>query len=265
VEIVFLIVVVSGGLVAAVAVRHAGKRQRHAALSQIASVLGGQGTATAAFGVRHGTSVRVELVTRGAGKSKEEWTVIDAAVPDAYPLAIHVRRQRWLDVSRIAHGGVVDLPLGDARFDEAFLVEAAPEDIVRALLDASARDFLLRFQRVELDTVSVADFKVLRLAIRGWIEDAPSAIDAIDFLVRLGVRLRDVYLAIDGAAPARMVGSPYRPQPDHRPAREVPAARSVEVAALEAMRARRALRYKIIAVVVFVALLVFGLVVLPNL
>jgi hypothetical protein len=234
-------------------------------LSEIATVLGGTATASTAFGVRHGTTVRVELVTRGTGKSAEAWTVLEAVLPDGYPLALHIRRHHWLGVTRVARGGVVDLPLGDAAFDKAFLVEAAPEDIARGLLDTSARDFLRHFRRVELDTVAIADFKVLRLAIRGWIEDASAALVAIDFLVKLGVRVPDVYLAVDGAAPARIPGSPSPPQLDHRPARAVPAARAVEVAALEAMRARRALRYKVIAVVVFVVVLVFGLVVLPNL
>ncbi len=234
-------------------------------LSALAAALGGSASGATAFGARCGTPVRVELVTRGTGRTAEEWTVLEAVLPAGYPLALHIRRHHWLGVTRVARGGVVDLPLGDAAFDRAFLIEAAPEDIARPLLDPGARDVLRTFRRVELDTVAIADFKVLRLAIRGWIEDVSAALVAIDFLVELGVRVADVYLAVDGVMPARMAGSPLPPPLDQRPARPVPAVRAVEVAALEAMRTRRARRYMVTAVVAFVVALVFGLFVLPRL
>jgi hypothetical protein len=207
------------------------KRQQQALLRQIATFLGGRHDATAAFGSREGAVVRFQLTTRGVGKSKEWWTEFDVVVPAAYPLAIHVRRHRWLDHARVARGGVVVLPLGDPQFDDAFLVEAAPEDIARKLLDAAVCSFLSALRRAELDTVAIGESKVLRLALQGRIDDFADATSTIDFLVGIAGRIRDVYAAIDGAVPVQVGGSPYRPQLGVvGPVHGVPAVRAVEVA-----------------------------------
>jgi hypothetical protein len=174
VEIVFGVVALTAGLIAMFVAQNR-KQQRTVMLRQLASSLGGRHTAIAAFGNRDGIGVRFEYTTRGTGKSKEYWTTVDASVLAVYPLALHVRRHRWFERDGVARGGVVDVPLGDEPFDEAFRVEAAPEEIARALLDARVRSALLGYDRVELDTVTIGDGKVLRLAIRGWIEDGLAA------------------------------------------------------------------------------------------
>lgn len=248
--------VVSGAVAWAIAAAARRKQMRKSALSEIASYLGGHGSATRAFGVRHGVAVTFEFATRGSGSDRESWTEIDVVVPAAYPLAIHVRRHRWLDKRAITRGDMIDLQMGDVAFDEAFLVEAAPEDVARVLLDASARRFLSLYQRVELDTMVVKDRKVLRFAVHGWIEHVPTANVAIDFVAAIGARVRDAYADVDREAPVTMGGSPYRPEPERRSVRDASAARVAEVAALEANRARRAMHQKVVTVAIMIVILI---------
>lgn len=262
-EILLLVGVLSGALVWSVAaVRR--KQNRARLLTQIAGHLGGRASATVASGASHGVTVIFQLATRTADSNTEWWTEIDVVVPAAYPLAIHVRRQRWLDRRASARGAVIDLQLGDAAFDDAFVVEAAPEDVAHILLDAPVRSFLMAQQRVELDTLVVGERKVLRLAIHDWIDDVASATAAIDFVAAIGARVRDAYAAVDREVPVAMGGSPYRPQPDDRPARDASAARLAEVAALEATRVRRGRRQKVIGIAVMVVLVAVWLAVISR-
>ncbi|HET7502123.1 MAG TPA: hypothetical protein VFK02_13995 [Kofleriaceae bacterium] len=256
-EILIGVVAVTAGLVAMFAAG-TGKQRRHVMLRQLATTLGGRHTQTSAYGHRGGADVRFEHTTRGAGKTKEYWTTIDVTVLAVYPLALHVRRHRWFERDGVARGGVVDLPLGDRPFDEAFLVEAAPEDIARVLLDAEVRDALMSYERVELDTVTIGNSKVLRLAIRGWIVDASSAGFAIDLIAGIGGRVQHAFATVDGAVPVRVVGSPYRPELEARPLRDVAAARFAEVAMLEERRARRARRNRLIVAAAVVAAALLG-------
>ena len=259
-QIVVVMVAVSLGVAIWATVAAGDRKRRQTMLRQVARYLGGRHDATAAFGNHGGTVVRFQLTTRGAGKSKEWWTELEVVVPAAYPLAIHVRRRRWLDHTRMTRSDVVDLPLGDEPFDEAFVVEAAPEDIARKLLDAGVRSFLSALQRPELDTVAIGESKLLRLAVQGGFDDLAGATAAIDSLVGIAARVRGVYAVVDGAVPAQPGGSPYRPQPAVvAPGREVPAVRAVEVAALEAARASRARRYRVAVVVAVIALPIIAL------
>jgi hypothetical protein len=254
VEIVLVAVVASGAVAWAIAANQRRKQKRGAVLAQIAGYLGGQDTGSAAFGARHGGAVTFQFATRGGGSNRESWTEIDVVVPSAYPLAIHVRRHRWLDKAGIGRGNMIDLQLDDPPFDAAFVVEAAPEDVVRVLLDARVRCFLLSHPHVELETMTVGECKVLRLAIREWIEDVPAATAAIELVAGIGARVRDAYATVEAAPPYRPGGSPYRPEVDARHSRDMAAARSAEVAVLEAMRARRARYHK--ALVISLAILI---------
>ena len=59
---------------------------------------------------------------------------------------------RW-GVRDVEHGRAIDLVLGDEAFDDSFLVEAAPADMARALLDREARTALLSFHPCRLTVI----------------------------------------------------------------------------------------------------------------
>ena len=50
----------------------------------------------------------------------------------------------------VEHGRAIDLALGDAQFDDSFLVEAAPAELARALLDPETRTAMLAFHPCRL-------------------------------------------------------------------------------------------------------------------
>src|SRR5262245_19289364 len=68
--------------------------RRNRRLLDIAQLIDGRVEGNAVTGTRHATRVTYRFETRGAGSSAESWTEVDAELPAAYPLAIHVYRQR---------------------------------------------------------------------------------------------------------------------------------------------------------------------------
>ncbi|MEO8704974.1 MAG: hypothetical protein ABI867_33285, partial [Kofleriaceae bacterium] len=193
----------------------------------------------------HGASAELWFVTHGSGSSAESWTEIDVVLPKLYPLAMHVRRHEWLDTGSIERGMMVDVVLGEPAFDDEFLVEVAPADVARLLLDEPVRRLLEQHSYSELKTVTDHDRRILRLAVKGWLEDPKLALPALDQVARIGGRVREAYASVEAATAAGSdVGSPYRPIIDDRAAREAADARAAEVHSIEALRAARAARSK---------------------
>jgi hypothetical protein len=197
-----------------------------------------------AWGSALGAPTRVRFATRGHGTNDDavRWTEIDVELP-RYPLALYLRRHGWLDALQVARGAMVDLTLGDAAFDAAFLVEAAPADVARKLLDAKARAALASYDCVELTTEQAAAGPVLRLAIRGWLEDGDAALAAAQLAVTMVRRVRQAYAEVEDEAPLAAVGAPFRPALDDGPARRAAADREAEVARLAGLRAARTVRF----------------------
>ena len=91
----------------------------------------------------HGQTVRYAL--RAGSKSRPKRTVCVASVPAGTPLEMELRPETPHEVSQVEHGRAIDLVLGDEAFDDSFIVEAAPSDMARALLDRNTRTALLAF------------------------------------------------------------------------------------------------------------------------
>lgn len=263
---VFLFMCLVAGSVALWVVTAAKRREqrRDTALGQIAAHLGGESQGGSAFGKIDGVPIVVRFGTRGSGSDTQPWTEIDVEVPRAYPLAIYIRRHAWLDQGRIERGDMIDVQLGDPEFDRAFLVEAAPEDVVRALLDATTRSFLSAHDRAELETIVEGELRYLRFAVPGWLEDLAAVTPAIHQVARIGARVRTAYADVDRPAPAQAGGSPYRSELADQPARDASAARAAEVAALEAIRAARAGRQKVMVVALMVGIAIVWLVLVTR-
>jgi hypothetical protein len=194
-----------------------------------------------ARGARAGIATEVRFALRGTGYERtsydRRWTEIDVQLPHSYALSLYVRRHEWTDPHLIERGVMVDVELGDPIFDRAFLVEAAPAQIARTLLDTSVRRLLASHDAVSLTTESLDGRSVVRISVRTWLGHEAIAA-AIAVLVEISTGLREAYAAIEAAA-LRDTGSPYRPQLDDAQVDAQRSALADEVSAVARFRSRR--------------------------
>jgi hypothetical protein len=164
-----------------------------------------------------GRDVRVRLTSRGTGSSSVSWTeVVAASSSEVTQLGLRPQTLAEEALKRVA--STIDVSIGDAAFDAAFIVEGAPEAAVRSVLsDEALRARLLACKPVEL-TQTHAE---ICLAKRGWV--APTVLLLmLQSAVELAERLEKAGL------------------PDAVPYRGAVAGDlSSELAALAASRARR--------------------------
>ena len=251
------IAVIVGGLVAVVVAwsNIASRRVMTDRLFRLAKTLGGHVTSgNSVAGTCHHIQVNYRFVTRGSGSNTEQWTEVRAQLPDAYPLAIYIRRQGWLDRGRIERGQIVDVELRDAAFDARFLIEAAPAAVIAKLLDVQARQFLLRQDEVTLETED-AGGKCLVLSLRGWVEDPAAAEHLVEELTRIVRRVREAFEATNTTT-IEATGSPFREMPVAREDPQAAERQRAEVVRLERKRASRFAHERMTALI-FLAIVAF--------
>ncbi|MBA3502073.1 MAG: hypothetical protein H0T65_17045 [Deltaproteobacteria bacterium] len=219
-----------------------------------------------AWGDVGGAKIWFRMTTRGSGKSTTYWTEVDAEIPEKYPLLLLVRKHGWLDKGKIERGEMVDVVVGDAEFDERFLVEAAPAEVARILLDPRERSYLLQLVNLQfdIDTIRTAEKPVLRLSVRDWIYDINDAMRACEAMAAIAGRVRAAYAAVESATEARDVGSPYRPQLDDTEARGAAEARLAEVARVDGLRTSRLANQQAFAVVMVLLFVVFAMIAIAS-
>lgn len=150
---------------------------------------------------REGAIVTYRLSDRGVDTERALWTEVSTPRPEQYPLSITITP------GRVSPGEArLDLDLGTPLFDKYFVVEAAPSDVVRILIDEPARQFLIE-QRGELHVGTTR----IRFAKPGEVLDPETAIALVDFVTGLARRVREAYAEADARPPATD-GDPYRPQ-----------------------------------------------------
>lgn len=206
--------------------------------------------ATSVSGRLHGHDLTFRHTYRGSGKHRHPWTEIDVDVPPG-PLSFALRAQTAGQVMLRNQGLVVDVETGDEVFDDAFIVEAAPADVARALLDDELRRLLLAARPF---AVVPRDGR-LRLEVPAHVDDPRRATALVDLTARLAAGMRPAHAAADAAleAAAPRDGSPYRTDPAGGDAvRAAKRARLDEVAALAAVRHKRQLLGRAVAVGVIV-------------
>jgi hypothetical protein len=115
-------------------------------------------------GAFEGRAVEVKYADRSEGSSVSPWTEVTAS-HKSVELDLALRPQGILAsaIGRAASG--VDVKLGDDRFDGAFILDGAPADAVRAVLDANVRKRLMDLRPVELTTKSGA----IVIAKKKWL------------------------------------------------------------------------------------------------
>src|SRR5580698_5761395 len=102
------------------------RKQRKNTLDVLAPALRGFAIANEVFGRCNGVPMCFRYASRGSGSNTERWTEIDVDVPSSYPFTLNLRRHRWTDRRRIESGDLIDVEVGNRRFDDEFLVEGAP-------------------------------------------------------------------------------------------------------------------------------------------
>jgi hypothetical protein len=194
-----------------------------------------------------GISLTYEL--RPGERGAPNRTICSALLPVATPaFELELRPQTEKEVRDIEKGRALDLELGDSAFDDSFVIEAAPTQMARDLLDAPLRAAFLQLFPCRLTLAG----RELRFEKIDFVRRPPEVRRLTETLLNLGARL----VALQGEPTQRdepAADSPHEAQP-------TASAAEVEIAALHAARARRrAFRKREFAIAV-VAGAVLGLV-----
>ncbi|HEX3770733.1 MAG TPA: hypothetical protein VHV30_07715 [Polyangiaceae bacterium] len=264
-----IVVLVAGGTIVAVALASLEARKR--AIESIFQQRGAEPVRVADLGLRLGGAAAVEArlggvliryVLQPGGKQTPRKTICEAWLPEASPLEMELRPETERELRNLEQGRAIDLVLGDEAFDDSFVVEAAPSDMARALLDRNARTHLLAFHPCVLSI----EGQRLRFTKTSYLEEPAEIARVIDTCADLASRLRALPAQIleqrlaeahemeptgyRGASPAAM-----------RALQTSPRAAS-ELAALHDVRAKRArIRQFVTAAVIVLVVVAWVLVV----
>jgi hypothetical protein len=104
--------------------------------------------------VRYATEMGIKNTRNNQG-----WTTVRAPIPTgAAEVEMHLTPETPREKHLVERGLAVDVEVGESQFDAAFLVEAAPAETVRAILDPATRSTLRNLRPCELH---IADGEVL--------------------------------------------------------------------------------------------------------
>jgi hypothetical protein len=128
------------------------------------------------------------LKMRGQGSASVLWTEISVPAPEG--LIVGIRRPTASEERDVKKGLAVAFRTGDPEFDEAFIVDGAPERRVREIIgDEEIRKgiFALRSPNTFVIKYQVLTAKgAFTLQMPGWIEDADRAALAVRTMAKLG-------------------------------------------------------------------------------
>ncbi len=172
---------------------------------------------------------------RGRRDDRQQWTEITAELPAKLPFVMALRPQGWLDRRRADRGSLVDVELGDGAFDAAYVIEAAPAEVVRALLTPARRAALAGYGKIRIITEQGPP-RLLRLCIPAVLDDLHAARPALELAVELATGVREAYAAVEAAADVQLVGAPFREHLSSVGEQEAALRRVDEVRQLEAKR-----------------------------
>src|ERR1019366_307630 len=111
-------------------------------------------------------------------------------------LEMELRPETARELRNLEHGRAIDLVLGDEAFDDSFIVEAAPSDMARALLDRNTRTALLAFYPCVL-TLAGGE---LRFVKTGYLDEHAEIARVLELCTDVASRL--------GTLPARLLRQP---------------------------------------------------------
>lgn len=140
-----------------------------------------------------GRPAAIWTYTRGSGKNKSRWTMLEVAAPKANPyFELHASPEGLGAKLAKAFGGM-DIEIGDAEFDRRFRLRGNDPEAARRVFDTMTRDVLVeRAAKREFDVVN----GVVHFHRRGLLADAREAQALLEAAARLAQ-------AAEGAAPRR--------------------------------------------------------------
>jgi hypothetical protein len=103
-------------------------------------------------------------------------------------LDMDIRPRTAVALNQLEHGGAIDLGTGDEAFDGAFMVEAAPSDAARLLLDEETRTTLLRFRPCRM-TIAEGE---LRFEKNAFVDEPGQIAKLVELCVQTVLRLMDL-------------------------------------------------------------------------
>lgn len=181
--------------------------RERARLAAMGELLRGGSDFRSAWGSVRG--VRTTLRWLGRANDKRRWTEITAELPAKLPFVMSLRPQGWLDRRRIERDKLVDVVVGDGAFDAAYVIEAAPTDVVKALLTPARRAALAGYGEIELITEPGPPPR-LCLCIPARLDEPDNVLPVLQLVVDLAAGVREAYAAVEAAAEVKLVGAPFR-------------------------------------------------------
>jgi hypothetical protein len=203
----------------------------------------------------NGVTIIVRYALRSAGSSSVKSTQLGVRARDlagpSVRFFLDVRPAQAFEAAEVRSGRLRDIILGDPAFDDAFIVEAAPRDLLELVFDAAVRTEMLALLPLRIFSSEELAIEIER---EGWIED----VEVLERLTRLAARLGgSIGPAAHAAAEARRaapVKGGYRdgpPTPE-----EIEQERDEDLRALGAQREQRQRRDRRIAMGAILAVFV---------
>lgn len=146
--------------------------------------------------VVRGVPVRWDVL--GGGRGNPVHTICSVTLVQSPRFILDLRRQTGEELEQVRAGRAVDVIVGDEAFDDAFIVEAAPSDVAKKLLDAETRRMLLAMQPLRL----CVSQNTLWLNVVGVVGHVAIAKSMLELVLSLARRLGEMPRAI---AEERMV------------------------------------------------------------
>jgi hypothetical protein len=148
-----------------------------------------------------------------------------------------LRPRTAVALNQLAHGGAIDLRVGDEAFDAAFMVEAVPSDLAKELLDECTRTALLTLRPCRV-TIARGE---LRFMTNAFLDTPDQIAQVVELCVQTAMRLPALPADVRAKRlneTAKQVG--YRgPDPEALHGVDPATLESTEVAAILEARARR--------------------------
>lgn len=198
----------------------------------------------------HGVTFTLRYKSSVAGNHTE----LTTAIPEGYPLALFLSRQgpREPDESeQVGEAEAGDVRFGDLEFDDRFRVEAAPVAVVRALLDAEARRFLITLD----DCRIVTRGQMLVMTLPVWASPT-DAVRAVNGFTTIAARVREAFALVDPSP--ELTGEPFREMPVARDEAYDQAIQRAEVRKLYARHALGHVQRRMYALL-FIAVIVIAI------
>jgi hypothetical protein len=196
VEAVLAIVLLVGGpllFAALVFVVSRMNRQRREMIVAAMRELDATDVRTRSFGLLatvRGVPVRWDTLGGGRGQPVHNMCSVSLVQPPRF--IMDLRLQTGEELEQVRAGRAVDVIVGDQAFDDAFIVEAAPSDVAKKLLDAEIRRMLLAMRPVRLGVAK----DTLWLDVMGVVGHVAIAKSMLELVLALTRRVGEIPRAI---------------------------------------------------------------------